>query len=93
VDLLDRATRRVFESGRPIAHVAADPGLPSEPLHTYIREVEANEGLRPNLPTSAERRRLLQRTPSKSPESGHLDDSCRCASHLSSAVTAFRRSD
>ena len=32
VELLDRATRLVFESGRPIEHVAADLGLPSETL-------------------------------------------------------------
>ena len=30
VELLERATRLVFESGRPIAHVAADLGLPAE---------------------------------------------------------------
>jgi transposase len=31
-ELLERATRLVFESGRPIAHVARDLGLPSETL-------------------------------------------------------------
>ena len=30
VELLERATRLVFESGSPIAHVAADLGSPSE---------------------------------------------------------------
>ena len=34
VELLDRATRVVFESGRPIAHVAADLGLPRVALKT-----------------------------------------------------------
>ena len=48
VELLDRATRLVFESGRPIKHVAADLGLPSETLRKYVRQVEANEGLRPD---------------------------------------------
>ena len=57
VELLDRATRLVFESGRPIAHVAADLGLPSETLRKYVRQVEANEGRRPDLPTSEERER------------------------------------
>jgi transposase-like protein len=38
VELLDRATRLVFESGRPIAHVAADLGLPSETLRKYVRQ-------------------------------------------------------
>ena len=49
MELLDRATRLVFESGRPIAHVAADLGLPSETLRKYVRQVEANEGRRPDL--------------------------------------------
>jgi transposase len=43
-ELLERATRLVFESGRPIAHVARDLGLPSETLRVYVRRVEANEG-------------------------------------------------
>ena len=58
VELLERATRLVFESGRPIAHVAADLGLPSETLRKYVRQVEANEGLRPDLPTSEEREEI-----------------------------------
>jgi transposase len=60
VELLDRAARLVFESGRPIAHVAADLGLPSETLRKYVRQVEANEGLRPDLPTSAEREEIRE---------------------------------
>ena len=32
IELLDRAARVVFESGRPIAHVAADLGVPAETL-------------------------------------------------------------
>ena len=46
---MERATRLVFESGRPIAHVAADLGLPSETLRKYVRQVEANEGRRKDL--------------------------------------------
>ena len=60
VELLDRATRLVFESGRPIAHVAADLGLPSETLRKYVRRIEADEGLRPDLPTSAEREEIRE---------------------------------
>ena len=60
VELLDRAARLVFESGRPIAHVAADLGLPSETLRKYVRQVEANEGRRPDLPTSAEREEIRE---------------------------------
>ena len=58
VELLERAARLVFESGRPIAHVAADLGLPSETLRKYVRQVEANEGLRPDLPTGEEREEI-----------------------------------
>ena len=57
VELLDCGTRLVFESGRPIAHVAADFGVPSETLRKYV-QVEANEGLRPDLPTSEEREEI-----------------------------------
>jgi len=58
VELLERATRLAFESGRPIAHVAADLGLPSETLRKHVRQVEANEGLRPDLPSSEEREEI-----------------------------------
>jgi transposase len=57
-ELLERAVRLVFESGRPIAHVAADLGLPSETLRKYVRRVEANEGRRPDLPTAEEREEI-----------------------------------
>ena len=58
VELLDRAARVVFESGRPITHVAADLGLPSETLRKYVRQVEADEGRRPDLPTAEEREEI-----------------------------------
>lgn len=58
VELLERATRLVFESGRPIAHVAADLGLPSETLRKYVRQVEANEGRRPDLLSMEEREEI-----------------------------------
>ncbi len=58
VELLERATRLVFESGRPITHVAADLGISSETLRKHVRQVEANEGLRPDALTSAEREEI-----------------------------------
>jgi transposase len=58
IELLERATRLVFESGRPIAHVAADLGLPSETLRKYVRQVEANEGRRNDLLTTQEREEI-----------------------------------
>jgi transposase len=57
-ELLARGARLVFESGRPIANVARDLGVPSETLRKYVRRVEADEGLRPDLPTSEEREEI-----------------------------------
>ena len=57
-ELLDRGARVVIESGRPIAHVARDLGVPPETLRRYVRQLEADEGLRPDLPTSEEREEI-----------------------------------
>jgi transposase len=57
-ELLARATRLVFESGRPIAHVARDLGLPAETLRVYVRRTEANEGRRKDLLSDAEREEI-----------------------------------
>ena len=48
----------VIDSGRPIAHVARDLGLPPETLRRYVRQLEADEGLRPDLPSSEEREEI-----------------------------------
>jgi hypothetical protein len=37
---------------------ARDPGIPSETLRKWVRRKEADEGLRPDLPTAAEREAL-----------------------------------
>jgi len=57
-ELLDRGARVVIESGRPIAQVARDLGVPAETLRRYVRQVEADEGLRPDLPTTEEREEI-----------------------------------
>jgi transposase len=57
-ELVDRGVRMVFESGRPIAQVAADLGMHPEALRKRVRQAEANSGLRPELPTSKEREEL-----------------------------------
>ncbi len=57
-ELLDRGARVVIESGRPIAHVARDLGVPPETLRRYVRQLEADEGLRPDLPTGEEREEI-----------------------------------
>ena len=54
----DRGARLVLESGRPIAHVAKDLGVPPETLRRWLRQVEADEGLAPELPTAAEREEI-----------------------------------
>jgi transposase len=58
VELLERATRLVFESGHPIAHVARDLGLPSETLRVHVRRVEANEGRRKDVLSDEEREEI-----------------------------------
>jgi transposase len=59
-ELLERATRLVFESGRPIAHVASDLGIPSETLRKYVRRVEANEGRRKDVLSDEEREEICK---------------------------------
>jgi len=48
----------VFESGRPIAHVAKDLGVSSEVLRKRVRQAEADNGSRPDLPSTAEREEI-----------------------------------
>ena len=50
-ELIDRGVRLVFESGRPIAQVAADLGMHPEALRKRVRQAEANSGMRPDLPS------------------------------------------
>jgi transposase len=57
-ELLDRGVGLVFESGRPIAHVAADLGIHHEALRKRVRQTEADAGKRAELLTSSEREEL-----------------------------------
>jgi transposase len=59
-ELVDRGVRLVLESGRPIAHIAAELGLPSETLRKRVRQVEADQGLRPDMPSTAEREQIKE---------------------------------
>jgi transposase-like protein len=43
-ELPQRAVRLVFESGRPVAHVALDAGVHKEVLHSWVRWAEARHG-------------------------------------------------
>ena len=48
-ELIERGIRLVFESGRPIAHVARDLGLPPETLRKKVRQAEIDTGRRQGL--------------------------------------------
>jgi transposase len=54
-ELIARGVRLALESGRPIAQVAADLGMGAETLRRAVRQAQADNGDRPDLPTSAER--------------------------------------
>ncbi len=57
-ELRERAVRLVFESGRPIAHVAADLGVGAESLRGWVRQAEADAGQRQDRLTTDEREGL-----------------------------------
>ena len=59
-ELRERGVRLVFESGRPVAHVARDLGVHRETLRPWVRQAEADAGTRSDRLTSAERERLTQ---------------------------------
>ena len=57
-ELRERAVRLVFESKRPIAHVAQDLGIHKESLRLWVRQTEADSGRRHDLLSSEEREEL-----------------------------------
>jgi transposase len=52
--LLERGVRLALESGRSIAHVAADLGIHPETLRKRVRQAEADSGQRSDLLTTEE---------------------------------------
>ena len=57
----ERATRLALESGRPIAHVAADLGVHKEALRTWVCQAKADAaGGTPSVVSSAEREELTR---------------------------------
>jgi transposase len=58
-ELMQRGVRLVFESGRPIAQVAADLGVHPEALRKRVRRAEVDAGKRDGL-TTDEREELKQ---------------------------------
>jgi transposase len=59
-ELIDRGVRLAIESGRPVSQVAAELGLPAETLRKRVRQAEADQGLRPDLPSSEEREEIRE---------------------------------
>jgi transposase len=59
-ELVARGVRLALESGRPIAQIAADLGMHPETLRKRVRQAEADQGLRPGLPTTSEREEIKQ---------------------------------
>ena len=59
-ELKERSVRLVFESGRPIAHVARDLGVKYESLRQWVRQAEADAGKRADLLTSSEREHIKE---------------------------------
>ena len=57
-ELMDRGVRLVFESKRPIAHVAADPGVHPEALRKRVRQAEADSCKRTDLLSTEEREEI-----------------------------------
>lgn len=56
-ELIERGVRLAIESGRPVAHIAKDIGLPSETLRKAVRQAEADMGLR-DAPSTQEREEI-----------------------------------
>ena len=57
-ELRERAVRFYFESNRPIAHVARDLGIHKEALRQWVRQAEADRGVRRDLLKTDEREEL-----------------------------------
>jgi transposase len=79
----------VVESGRPIAHVARDLGVSEESLRRCVRRVEADDGLRPDLPSSQERDEIkaLRREVYELRRANEILRPRRCFSRLRSTQT------
>jgi transposase len=58
LELIERGVRLTLESGRPVAHVADDLGLPRETLRKAVRQAEADSGSRGDVLTSEEREEI-----------------------------------
>jgi transposase len=57
-ELIARGVRLALESGRPIAHVAADLGINAETLRKRVRQAQADAGQRSDLLSTQEREEI-----------------------------------
>jgi transposase len=57
-ELVERGVRLALESGRPVAHVAADLGVHPETLRKRVRQAEVDSAKRTDLLTSQEREEI-----------------------------------
>jgi transposase len=57
-ELVQRGVRLALESGRPVAHIAADLGIHRETLRKKVRQAEADSGKRADMLTSQEREEI-----------------------------------
>ncbi len=58
MELIERGVRLALESGRPIAHVAADLGMRPETLRVHVRRAEADSGDRKDVLSTQEREEI-----------------------------------
>jgi transposase len=71
--------RLVFESGRPIRHVADDLGIHHETLRRSVRQAEADSGQRKDL-LSTEEREEIRRLRKENFELGRANEILKSAS-------------
>ena len=77
-ELIERGIRLVFESGRPVARVAADLGLPPETLRKKVRQAEVDTGSRQGL--SSEEREEIRMLRKENSELRRANEILRSAS-------------
>ncbi len=77
-ELIERGIRLVFESGRPISHVARDIGLPAETLRKRVRQAEVDTGRREGL--GSEEREEIKKLPRENYELRRANEILKSAS-------------
>ena len=82
----------MFESGRPIAHVARDLGIHKEALRHWVRQTEADTGRRRDLLTTDERDELKRLRRENAELRRKIIDAAECTRfYASGAIDAGER--